>query len=643
MTVRVLSARALPRTCRPSPLSAALALALAAPLGAIAQTPTLQETVVTATRVETPLSQLVSDVSVIDRQTIENSGATGVADLLARLPGVQIVRNGGIGNTTGVFLRGAETRFTAVYLDGVRIDSQSTGGATWEALPLSQIERIEVLRGPAAAVYGSDAIGGVVQLFTRKGEGGFAPYASVGAGSRATHDAQAGFSGAAGGFDYSVGTAYAESRGFDVRTPNVNHNPDADLYRSTSANARLGYQINAQHRVEATVLENNTNAGYDATSGSSYRPATATDDRSLYHLRTAGLGWTAQWTEHWKTLLQVTDSSSRYETTSARVAAGYAGRPTTTYITETQLRGYLLQNDLTYGAHRVTAALERREDELTNPSLTDWRRTLRRDRAQDAVALGYGYHQGAHTVQLNLRHDDDSEFGGKTTGSASYGYEFVKNWRATVSAGTAFRAPTLYQRFSEYGDASLKPETGRNAEVGLRYGDGRTNASLVVFENRVRNLIVFTGTNTACGQPFGCYASIGRAVYQGATLAADHRFGEHFTLRGSLDVQDPKDSDTGLQLPRRAKRYANLAGDWTQGIWTVGAEVQLSSRRFDDTANKVPLAGYGLLNLYASVQLRPDLRLLARLDNATDKNYVLANNYATAGRTAYVGLKWTPR
>ena len=132
-----------------------------------ARMPSLQDTVVTATRTEQPLSDLVADVSIVDRETIEASGATGVADVLARLPGIEISRNGGVGNATSLFVRGAETRFTAVYIDGVRVDSQSTGGAQWEQIPLAQIERIEVLRGPAAAVYGSDAIGGVIQLFTR--------------------------------------------------------------------------------------------------------------------------------------------------------------------------------------------------------------------------------------------------------------------------------------------------------------------------------------------------------------------------------------------------------------------------------------------------------------------------------------------
>ena len=169
--------------------------------------PQLAETVVTATRSEQPLSDLVADVSIVDRETIESSGATGVADVLARLPGVEITRNGGIGNSSSVYLRGAESRFTAVYIDGVRVDSQSTGGALWEQIPLSQIERIEVLRGPAAAVYGSDAIGGVIQLFTRKGEGPAAPYVGVGLGNQGMRKIEAGVSGTAGpdgALDYTV-------------------------------------------------------------------------------------------------------------------------------------------------------------------------------------------------------------------------------------------------------------------------------------------------------------------------------------------------------------------------------------------------------------------------------------------------------
>ena len=205
---------------------AATTLAVLAAFPVLAQSPaasTLKEVVVAATRVAQPLSDLVADVSIIDRAQIERSGASGFADLMARLPGVEFQRNGGPGTTTSVYLRGAETRFTAVFIDGVRIDSQATGGASWEAIPLGQIDRIEILRGPAAAVYGSDALGGAIQIFTRRGEGGFTPYVGLGFGTDNTRKAEAGFSGASGAFDYSLGLADDQSDGYNARTLSLIH------------------------------------------------------------------------------------------------------------------------------------------------------------------------------------------------------------------------------------------------------------------------------------------------------------------------------------------------------------------------------------------------------------------------------------
>jgi len=212
----------------------------------------LNEVVVTAARIEQPLSEVLADVTVIDRASIERSGATGVADLLSHYPSIQFDRTGGAGNATGFFIRGTDSRHTAVYIDGVRIDSQSTGGATWEALPLGQIDHIEILRGPAAAIYGSDAIGGVVQLFTRKGEGPFQPYASIGAGTYNTFQANAGFSGSNHQWDYALGATKEKSKGFNVLKA---ANPDIDGYDSHSETARLGLQINKDHKLEATLLQ----------------------------------------------------------------------------------------------------------------------------------------------------------------------------------------------------------------------------------------------------------------------------------------------------------------------------------------------------------------------------------------------------
>ena len=640
--------------CRSAParlLPATLAIAAVWPVLASAQAQpaedVLRETVVTATRVEQPLADLVSDVSIVDRATIERSGATGVADVLARLPGIEIVRNGGIANASSVFLRGAESRFTAVYLDGVRIDSQSTGGVAWEAIPLAQIDRIEVLRGPAAAVYGSDAIGGVVQLFTRRGEGPARPYVGIGLGSHDLRRAEAGVSGSAGvggAFDYSLGAAYEESRGFDVQPRGLRSplrsgpfaadgftSPDRDGYRISSANARLGFRISATQRIETTLLTSDTQAKYDARVPGTRPPAAFADDTNANTLRTAGAAWIAKWSDLYSTRVQVTDSRSTYETAPSF------------YRTETQLRGYLFQNELRFGPHLVTAALERREDALDNAA-TAFVPRLARDRSQNALALGYGFVQGPHSLQLHARHDDDSEFGGKSTGSAAYGFAITPQWRATASAGTSFRAPTLYQRFSQYGVASLQPEEGENVEVGLRYTQGATTAGIVAYRNRITNLITFgpAGVGTCQDRNVGCYANTARAQYEGVTLSGGHRIGD-VTLRASADFQDPRDLDTDRQLARRSRRHATVGADWRLAGWTLGAEVQTSAMRWDDAANTRRLGGYALLNLSATTQLTREIGLVARLDNVGDKDYQLARTYATGGRRGYVGLKWTPQ
>jgi vitamin B12 transporter len=207
-----------------------------------------------------------------------------------------------------VFLRGAETRFTAVYIDGVRVDSQATGGAPWEAISLAQVERIEIVRGPAAAVYGSDAVAGVVQIFTRQGEGPFTPYVGVGAGSRRTGKLEAGFSGANGALDYSLGAARELSRGYDSR-PGAN--PDRDGYRQSSASGRLGLQLNPIHRIDLTGTHTDMDAQYDG-----FVPGV--DDHGLNRLDTLGATWSAQWSKAYSTRLSLSQSQQRYQVRPTR-------------------------------------------------------------------------------------------------------------------------------------------------------------------------------------------------------------------------------------------------------------------------------------------------------------------------------------
>lgn len=599
---------------------AALALAAAYSSQAWSQTTSdLRETVVTATRVAQPLSDLVADVSIIDHVAIERSGATGVADVLARVPGIEMARNGGPGTTTNVFIRGAESQLTAVYIDGIRMDAQSaSGGATWENIPLSQIDRIEVLRGPASAVYGSDAMGGVIQIFTRKGEGAFSPYVGFGLGTYGTAKSEAGFSGSNGAIDYSFGLANEVSNGFNVQ-PIATRNPDDDGYRSQSARGRLGLQLNKIHRIEASLLSNDLISRYDSTT-------LGKDDQNLRLLQASGLNWQAQWNAAYSTKFSITNTRDRYET-----------RPGS-YLTITDLRGYLLQNEYRQEAHLFTATLERREDQLGNASTTP----INTARSQNGVALGYGWNAGPHSLQLQARQDQDSEFGSQNTGSAAYGYAFMPLWRFTASAGTAFRAPTLFQRFSKYGLSTLQPQTSRNTELGLRRSEGASSWGVVAYRNIVTNLIDSVSGSGPCSNGTSCYANVPQAEYVGVTFSGSQRLG-NTNLHASLDVQDPRDQGTGKLLRRRANQHATLGVSTLMRGWSLGADAQLSGVRYSNAANTEYLAGYTLINLHAQTRVGKEWTLLLRVDNATDAQYQLVKDYATPGRTLYVGLRWAPQ
>lgn len=577
----------------------------------------LGENVVTANRTAQPLSDLVADVSVLDRDDIERSGASTLPDILARVPGIEMGRNGGPGTTTSLFIRGGETRYTAVFIDGVRVDTQSgSGGAPWENIPLALIDRIEVLRGPAGAVYGADAMSGVIQIFTRKGEGGFSPFVSAGLGTYSTRKTEAGFSGSHEGFDYALGVGDESSKGFNAR-PVAGQNGDDDGYNRQSANARLGWQITPTQRVEATGLSSNMNSSYDTS---------ARDDKSLYQLQTMGLNWLAQWTDAYSTRLSATDARNRYET-----------EPSVSKSI-TQQRGYLFQNEYRVGPQLFTAALERREDQLDNSTTTPATTT----RALNGLALGYGFSGKQHTLQLQARQDQDSEFGLQNTGNVGYGYALTPQWRLTASAGTAFRAPTLYQRFSIYGVSTLQPESSRNVEMGARYSAGTTSWGVVAYRNMVDNLIVYANSNPGCpNSPNGCYGNVAQAEYRGLTFSGQQRV-QDVNLRASVDIQDPRDGSTGLMLARRSNQHATLGADTRQGRWTYGVESQLSGMRYDTAANTTVLPGYVLFNLHARSQVARDWSVLMRLDNATDAQYQLANTYATAGRALFVSLTWAP-
>ncbi|SFB66096.1 vitamin B12 transporter [Delftia tsuruhatensis] len=584
-----------------------------------AQASQLDTVVVTASRSEQSLRTVTADMTVIDAETIARSGATGVADLLVQVPGVQINRNGGPGQVTSVYLRGTSNQHTAVFIDGVRYSSQELqGGAVWSTLPLAQIERIEVLRGPAAAIYGSDAMGGVIQIFTKRADGQTRAYAEAGIGNQGTSKLATGFQGGANGFTYGLNLADERSDGFDVYPGNTfSPNPDKDGYSNTSLGLNAGYKTGI-HQIDASLLHSRLRTHYDQS-------PPPFDDYDVVKNTTGSLRWQAGWNAMYKSVVQIshTDSQSDRHTQSPERADGSS-------------TNYLLQNLFTLGQHRFNIDLERREDKLDTQYA--WTQNTDSRRVQNSLSAGWRLTEGRHQFDANLRHDQVRDQQNKITGGLGYGLQIDERWRWVASAGTAFRTPTLYERFTGQAAADLKPESSTNVETGLHYAAGANRLSAVVYRNKFKNLITYDWNSAV---PCNCYRNWQSVETTGLTLAGSTRLGSA-NLGASLDFMNPENLETGKLLPYRSKRMLKLNADTQAAGWTLGGEAQLYSGRYADEANTFKLGGYGVVNLYAQRQLTRQWTLLARVNNIADRDYAPTRGYANAGRTVFVSVRWTP-
>lgn len=600
----------------PARMSACALAVLGLCSAAGAQTaPALDTMVVTAARLPQPLRTVTADMSVIDAAAIERSGAVGVADLLSQVPGVQITRNGGPGQITSVSLRGAGNQHTAVFIDGVRYSSQEMqGGAVWEALPLAQIERIEVLRGPAAAIYGSDAMGGVIQIFTRRGDGPLRAYAEAGLGSQHSSKVATGLQGGANGWSYGLHVADERSDGFNVGSPWV-ANPDKDGYANSSLGLNAGLKQGI-HQFDARLLHNRLKAHYDQS-------PPPFDDFDTVKNTTGSLRWQAAWSDRYQSVVQLGQSrnDTQRNTTTPESAKGNS-------------TNYLWQNQWKLGAHRLNLDLERREDRLTTNYA--WTQNTDSRRVQDSLSAGWRYAHGAQQFDANARHDRIRDQQSKTTGGLGYGLQLGDTLRWVASAGTAFRTPTLYERFTGQAAIDLKPESSTNLETGLHYTAGSHQLSAVAYRNKIKNQITYDWTSMpACN----CYRNWESVELKGLTLSGATRL-DRLNLGLSLDFLNPKNLENDKLLPYRSKRMLKLTADTQVAGWTLGSEAQLYSARFTDAANSDSLGGYGVVNLYAQRKLNKDWALLARINNLADRDYAPTKGYANGGRTLFVSIKW---
>jgi len=577
----------------------------------------LDPVVVTATRQQSRVSELLSDVTVIDREEIEHAAGSSFLELLARQPGLQIANNGGAGKASSIFIRGAEARHTLLLVDGVPLGSATAGTPSLADLSLSQVERIEIVRGPASAVYGSDAIGGVIQVFTRRGEGSPRFDAFAGAGSNNLRETSLGFSGGNDLISGSLRVAQSRSDGINVAADPLRYqqanfslpNPDRDGYRSNSVSGSFSVRPAQGHELGLSLYQVEGRSFYD---GGGVTVNAYADVRNTV----ATLYTRNKMNEMWTSLIRYGRSVDH----SANFAPGYS-------LFETQQNQWTWENHLRLPLGTLVAGYEYSKQEVL--STTSY---LVKERTVAAPFVGYNASLGRHSFQMSGRHDDNSQFGGKRTGNAAYGYRFNGNLSAHAAVGTAFKAPTFNQLyFPNFGTATLKPEQALNREFGIVWKNTWHRFGLIYFDNKITDLIG--------GSPL---VNINKATIKGYSLTHQWAKGP-WSISSSIDLQKPRDGVTGLPLPRRADESASFSGSYSTGLYTLGAELQGVGRRYDNVTNTRQMAGYGLMNLFASYQLANEWKLEGRINNLFDKRYETAWAYAQPQLNAFVGLRYSPK
>jgi vitamin B12 transporter len=601
-----------------------------AAVSAVAQSASLAPVVVTGTREPQFLDRLVADVVVIDADRIRASSADSLEDLLRREGGITLSRNGGPGQNAALLLRGASANNTVVLVDGVRIGSATLGQTDVSGLSLAQIERIEVLRGPGSSLYGADAVGGVVQIFTKRGAGSAAFDARYAKGGFGSNEAEASVAGASSSFDYAAGLSREASEGISAIKPGDafgSYNPDHDGFERQSAHARAGLVVAPGHRFGVNLLASRLKSQYDSAEfpPPNFLPDPSADYRSRFDTRLASFDYRGEISSLWTTTVQL----------SGQRDDSLTGGPTQSRY-RTDRHQLTWQNALSLDAsNQLVVAAEHQQQDIAAPFSAPGQRN-------NALVLGYAGRVGSQRWQADLRHDDNSAWGGVTTGKLGWGTDLTPALSVRLVAGTAFRAPSANELyFPNYGVATLLPERSHSVEAGLQWRDEAGSAGITLYRNRVGNLIAFEGDSALCppdpAYAFGCARNLNRARLQGANFDLSRRIDE-LTLRATLDFLDARDVSTNQRLQRRAAHQQALNADWAHGAWTLGAALLRVGARNEGGAIQ---SAYTTLDLQARWRVAREWQVEAKLLNATDREYEVVRDYPGLGRQAWLGLHYS--
>jgi vitamin B12 transporter len=595
-----------------APVLSVLSLAVAASVHA---QDAINNVVISASRTEQRIQDALPATTLITRADIDRAQAVDLPSLIRNVTGIEIVQNGGVGTVSSAFIRGAESRHTLVLVDGIPINNLNFSAAALEHIPLVNVERIEVVRGNVSSLYGSNALGGVIQIFTR--DAGTSPWTSLTAqvGSRGLVDV----SGSTGvkkesGLALTASAQTLHSQGFNAINQKelTGTNPDRDGYSRRVLSAGVSQDLSQLGRIGLKLSESKGVTEYDSQFG----PATQTD-KSNFALTNASLYGQFK-------LASDLQLDANMGQTSDSLDASVTAYP---YRIKSSSQNSSL--GLTWRAlqgHIVTAGYETTTQRLDSDTV--YKKT---ERTLNASRLGYLINQGDHLLQINLRQDDYSDFGMATTGLFGYGYRLTPTVRVRANTSTGFMAPTFNDLYYPYGgNPNLRPEHLRSNEIAAQYASGAHDLRVTYFDNQFTDLI---GNNSSYVR-----TNIAKAQNKGVELIYIGKFANS-TINAGFTSQDPLNSITQKQLDRRAKTIANFGLNQDLGAWSVGAQTRYSSER-PDAAQTKTLGAYFVSDLTASYQWSRDLKLIGRINNVFDRKFETAYGYNQVRRGVFAGLNW---
>ena len=616
----------------PTRSTLALAIALAPSLVFAAETSLdeqlkLSTIVVTSSRQPQLQQDTTTATAVFTRADIQRLQPSTVVDLLDRIPGVQMTQSGGRGSMTGLYIRGTKSSQSLVLIDGVRINGADSGSAALEALAVDQIERIEVLRGARSAIYGADAIGGVVQIFTRRGEAdGLRARVHVGYGTEATWERSLGLSGGNADTRFNLSISSDETDGINRTRETTAPDNDRDAYRNTSLSLNVNHRFSDGVDVGASLLDQRGESEFDQSWSGDY-------PYNDFQLSTVALYANLQVSDLWLSRLELGHAENRSWTR-------FDDNPgSSAFNTYRDSLAWLNTLQLTPEQQLLVGLDGYRERLNGNSSFAETSRWNR------AVFLQHRYDHARFSTELGVRHDDNELFGSENTLSAALTWRLNLDNDLILSYSEGFRAPTFVDLYYPgYDNPALQPETSKSYELQWRSRLGpNTELQASIYRTDIDNAITLDSSWTP--------QNIGAARVNGLEARLQHEvLGWQTAL--ALELVDPVDQDSGNTLARRTTRSLSLDLDREFGALALGATWQLADSRWDDADNTREIAGYGLVNLRSRWQLNLELALKLKIDNLFDKEYATAlygvgwpatyHPYRETGRTALLSLTWTP-